>query len=94
MTNLEVKCTCATPRINWNICIILIKSNNEDILQIKMKQNLLMDVIMAGAKESSRLLFVKRPVPCENSAFSKVSSKHCLGSRAGGGRGKFLFLGV
>lgn len=54
-----------------------------------MKQNFLMDVNLACAKESFRLLFVKGPGPRER---SKVSSKH--GSKAGISRCEFLFLGL
>lgn len=94
VTNLEAKCTCATTTIDWNIHIILIITYDEHILQVMMKQNLPMDVNLACAKESFRLHFVKGPVPRENSAFSKVSSEHCLGSRAGGSRCVFFFLSL
>lgn len=77
VTNLEAQWTCATPRIDWNICIIHTITNGEHILQVITSR-------------TSRLLFVKGPVPLENSAFNKVSSKHCLGSRTGGSRCDFL----
>lgn len=50
---------------------MLIVTNNEHILQVMMKQNLLMDVNLACAKESFRLLFVKGPVPRERSALAR-----------------------
>lgn len=94
VTSVEAKCTCVTPRIDWNICIIHTITNDEHMLQVMMKQNLLMDVNLACAKDSFRLLFVKGPVTLENSTLNKVRSKHCLGSRAGGSRCEFLFLGL